>query len=432
MTSPHDQPLSRRAARRALEAEHAGAESFAQPPTESASRSQSSSGTPTSVPSSAPTDMTYRTQVRPRVPHYDERSMPVAPVVEQAIEAPQSPPPVAPSALPEHGAERVRRRDFRPPAATDEPRTHVAAATFDTPLEYHTQLTPRPTVTPSTTAQAPPPAHVIDTGFAAIERTADTSGEQTMSRRELRELRAAHLAAAPAPLVEQSPPAPAPSDSAPPHVEPLQVQQAPVAPTVVEPVLVEPPRVESGQFAPVLIEPVAVEPELVHPVAVEHAPVVPTTTGSHWSTGIHDDEDPFENTFSREVGSATSLNTNALVLPEMPTGSIAGPVAGTGEIIVTGMIAVSPLHSSTGTVPTLHDSPDIDDLFDAEDREVAAPDSAPVSALKAISSHTSSHTVMTGKPSSSNTITTVLVASTVGMAVIAIGLFVVAAANGLF
>jgi hypothetical protein len=210
-----------------------------------------------------------------------------------------------------------------------------------------------------------------------------------------------------------------------------------VAPALVEPVWSEPVRPEPArpepvQHAPVQVEPVHVEPELAQPTVVHQAPEVPTSTGSHWSTGIHDDEDPFENTFSREVGSATSLNTNALVLPEMPTGSIAGPVAGTGEIIITGMIAVSPLHASTGTVPTLHDSPDIDDLFDVDDREISAPDSAPVSALKAISSHTATHTVMTGKPSTSNTVTTVLVGSTVGMAVIAIGLFVIAAANGLF
>ncbi len=390
MTSPHDQPLSRRAARRALESEHAGVESFAQPPTDGRLQAGRSSATPASVPSSAPTDMTYRTQVRPRVPHYDEQALAPAPVVEHREPTQQGAPPVAPPAMTVHGAERVRRRDFRPPAVSDQPTTHVVPSTFDTPLEYHTQLTPRAAPAPTQASPEPPPAHVIDARSAALEPVV----EQTLSRRELRELRAAQTGEG-------------------------------VADTAVHesaPILIE----------PVVVEPVVVEPELVHPAPLERAPVVPTSTGSHWSTGIHDDEDPFENTFSREVGSATSLNTNALVLPEMPTGSIAGPVAGTGEIIVTGMITVSPLHSSTGAVPTVHDSPDIDDLFDVDDREVSAPDSAPVSALKAISSHTAAHTVMTGKPSSSNTVTTVLVASTVGMAVIAIGLFVVAAANGLF
>ena len=413
MTSPHDQPLSRRAARRALEAELAGVETFAQPPREGRSASGRSGATPASVPSSAPTDMTYRTQVRPRVPHYDEHAAPVMPTVEQPDPTHQTPPPVAPPAMSEHRAERVRRRDFRPPAPSEEPLAPAGSPTFDTPLEYHTQLSSRPVMPPAVIEPPAPQAHVIDAPATMAPAPAERPVEGTLSRRALRELRAAQ-APSPEPASNATP---APVDEAPTLVEP--VQRVPVEPT-------------PAHQAPVLSEPVHVEPELVQPPLVQSAPAVPTTTGSHWSTGIHDDEDPFENTFSREVGSATSLNTNALVLPQMPTGSISGPVAGTGEIIITGMIAVSPLHSSTGTVPTLHDSPDIDDLFDVDDREVSAPDSAPVSALKAISSHTATHTVMTGKPSSSNTVTTVLVASTVGMAVIAIGLFVVAAANGLF
>ncbi|MBX9470639.1 hypothetical protein [Microcella sp.] len=413
MTSPHDQPLSRRAARRALEAERAGVETFAQPPGDGRTASGRSGATPASVPSSAPTDMTYRTQVRPRVPHYDERTVPAMPTIETPAPIHQAPPPVAPPALSEHGAERVRRRDFRPPAVSDEAPASVESPTFDTPLEYHTQLSHRPVVPPAVVDPPVPPAHVITVPETEQPATADRPVEVTLSRRELRELRAAQ-----APAV-----VPAPAESPPPAAE---------TPTLVEPVRQAPVDPAPVHHAPVLNEPLHVEPELVQPPVVRPTPVVPTSTGSHWSTGIHDDEDPFENTFSREVGSATSLNTNALVLPEMPTGSIAGPVAGTGEIIITGMITVSPMHASTGTVPTLHDSPDLDDLFDADDREVSAPDSAPVSALKAISSHTATHTVMTGKPSTSNTVTTVLVASTVGMAVIAIGLFVVAAANGLF
>lgn len=392
MTSPYDQPLSRRAARRALEAENAGVESFAQPQNEGARRSGRGSATPASVPSSAPTDMTYRTQVRPRVPHYDERTVSAMPGEERTPEPMPTPPPLAPSATPEHGAERVRRRDFRPPPVSEGPQAPVASPVYDTPLEYHTQLTHRPVAPVDAVATPAPLPHVIDAPATPLPHSGDLPVEHTLSRRELRELRAA-------------------------QAETVQAHTAQVEPVAVE---------------PELVQPVIVEPELVQPAVVHPAPVVPTSTGSHWSIGIHDDEDPFENTFSREVGSATSLNTNALVLPEMPTGSIAGPVAGTGEIIVTGMIAVSPLHASTGTVPTLHDSPDIDDFFDADDREVSAPDSAPVSALKAISSHTAAHTVMSGKPSTSNTVTTVLVASTVGMAVIAIGLFIVAAVNGLF
>jgi hypothetical protein len=356
------------------------------------------------------------------VPHYDERVDPVQPIIVQPVSAP----PLAPPAAPASGSERVRRRDFRPPVAPDAGEVPVAPAMYDAPLDYRTQLAKQPTE-PSAPllVSDPAPRHQV---VAPVDHSPVSNApvEQTLSRRELREMRAAlaepdteatidprttteHLLAAY--------PAPAPDYR--------QTPTMPPAPPLVEPVVALPP-VDTRPPAAMAPAPAPVQPTSRVPSAVT------PSTGSHWSVGIHDDDDPFENTFSREVGSATSLNTNALVLPEMPTGSIAGPVAGTGEIILTGMIEVSPLVSSTGALPTVHDHPDIDDLFDVNDRDIAAPDSAPVSALKAISSHTASHTVIAGKTSRSNTITTILVASTVVMAVVAIGLFVVAAANGLF
>lgn len=366
MTSPHDQPLSRRDARRAQQEDvSVRVEAYAPPANDKRPRSHATGA----APPSAPTEMTYRTEVRPRVPLYDERAAtPVAPNFQPPPPvAPPVPPPVAPSA---HPGERIRRRDFRPPP------------------------------------EGAPAAYVLPPGVLPqppfVEQVTEPPFEHTLSRRELREMRAAE-----------------PELGATPH--------GAAAPLVIEPISIEPSVIE-----PVHSEPAPIRPPSGEPIPHQHAPVVLTSTGSHWSVGIHDDDDPFENTFSREVGSTASLNTNALVLPEMPAGSIAGPVAGTGEIIVTGMITMSHVVSSTGTFPTVHDRSDFDDLLDADDREIAAPDSAPVSALRAISSHTAAHTVMTGKPSSSNTVTTVLVASTVVMAVVAIGLFVVAVANGLF
>lgn len=450
MTSPNDQPLSRRAARRAEQSEQGElvqADVFAQPTQSGFAVTHYSAGTPASVPSSAPTDMLYRTQVRPRVPHYDDRSAStipdVIPAAPRETVAPVAPPPVS-----TQSGERVRRRDFRPPSAPAGSETGDRFGTFDTPLEYHTQLSVQPEAmvhveSPSLMPASPAIDPIAlsaqpEAGYDVPPRAPSASPrpeyatpgdnlpvEQTLSRRELRELRAANdaqatggtvgalttteelLAAYPAPRVE-------PSFPASPVSEVASLRQQPLAPSLVEPIHAEPVRDEPGRAEP------------------QRTEVGSPATGSHWSVGIHDDEDPFENTFSREVGSTTSLNTNALVLPEMPTGSIAGPVAGTGEIIVTGRIEVSHLVSSTGTVPTLHDSPDIDDLFDINDREIAAPDSAPVSALKAISSHTASHTAIAGKPQRTNTVTTVLVAVTVVMAVVAIGLFVIAAMNGLF
>lgn len=415
MSTPTDPPLSRRAARLAEQSAHGSSqEAFAQPVTR-----RGSGATPISVPSSAPTDVEYRTQVRPRVPHYD--APPGAHTVVPGTAGPDAlvrgasaapPPPVAPPPIaPPHLAPvplasapiappateaPMRRRDFRPPAEQHTlpapPAAGFAppAAGFDTELEYRTQRTVRPDAPAEHSAPAPVvPTHVV-APVAPIEPV--TPHEHTLSRRELRLLR------------EQQGGAPA---------------------------------AETGEIAPLpsaapapLIEPAPVAMPTAGPSTVGSAP-----TGSHWSVGIHADDDPFENTFSREVGStAAATSTNALVLPEMPTGSIAGPVSGTGEIIITGMIDLPRTVSSTGTVPTVHDSPDIDDLFDAGDLTPAPVDAAPVSASRAVSSHTQGHSVITpsSRRPSSNTVTTVLVAATVVMAVVAIGLFVLAAVNGLF
>ena len=185
-----------------------------------------------------------------------------------------------------------------------------------------------------------------------------------------------------------------------------------------------PPLPESAPTPPPLIEPEA---------SLEQAtPSASAPTGSHWSVGAHDEDDPFENTFSREVGS-WSHSTNALVLPQMPLSSLSGPVGGTGEIIVTGMIDVPGITTSTGAVSSVHDSADVDDYVEAGDVELSSASAAPVSALRAVSGHTGTNSLVNGKPHrSGNTLTTVLVVTTVVMAVVAIGLFVLAAVNGLF
>ncbi len=422
MSTPIDPPLSRRAARQSeVTVPDAPPEPFAQPLTRRAR-----AGAPASVPSAVPGEVSYRTDVRPRVPHYDapplghavnspeglpigapgspERETPSASAAA-FIAPPLVEPPVAPPAV--HTSEQMRRRDFRPPTEQFAPDS-VRPVEDDSPLEYHTQLTAG--------MQQPPVVNpaVVDTMTAHPL-------EQTLSRRELREMRD-RSGLTPEPSSETEAFGALPLLVSEPLVTQMPLTSAPLPPA---PTVVLPSAITVDLAPPALSEPPA-------PSVVPAAPDV--STGSHWSVGIHDNDDPFENTFSREVGSAVSLsNTNALVLPEMPMGGISGPVAGTGEIIITGMIDLPRVVSSTGTVPTVHESPDIDDLFDPGDLAAGPADAAPVSALKAISSHTAARSViMTGKRSSSNTVTTVLVASTVVMAVVAIGLFVLAAVNGLF
>jgi hypothetical protein len=365
------------------------------------------------------------------VPHYDAPAAPnfaAAPTFAAAPNFAAPPlvePPVAPPATP--AADNMRRRDFRPPVEQQPSHTLPPEPSSggliggpiggDAPLDYHTQMT------------VGMPGAGGHSG-AAGGPVASAPIEQTLSRRELRELRdhadlpvfeptrVSEPFGATAAPVGQPIAMPVPPHGAPPLQPPVSQQFLPPVPQ-----------------APAYQAPVYEAPPAPPAVPDASTSVSPSpSTGSHWSVGIHDDDDPFENTFSREVGSAVSLsNTNALVLPEMPTGGISGPVAGTGEIIITGMIDVPRMVSSTGAVPTVHESPDIDDLFDPGDLTAAPADAAPVSALKAVSSHTSARSIITtGKRSSSNAVTTVLVASTVVMAVVAIGLFVLAAVNGLF
>jgi hypothetical protein len=298
--------------------------------------------------------------------------------------------------------------------------------------------------------------------------------EYTMTRRELRALREAQSSGRSAIETEQSAAVPAPAGEAEgAATDEADAQVAPSGPVSVldeaapgipapdevgldpfdallsaprldeEPssapaALVEPEREEpaplhlwqptsSGSAAPAPL----IEPALPIPGDVA-APAESTATGSHWSAGFSEPaDDPFENTFSRSVGSA-SVSTNALVLPEMPVGSLAGPVPGTGEIIITGMVDVPSSIASTGAVPSVHDSPDLDDLVDAGDREFVSTDSAPVSAINAVSSHTATRSVISGPRPRGTMLTTVLIVSTVVMAIAAVTIFVVAATNGLF
>lgn len=379
MSSHHEQPMSRREAREA--AERAARESAAR---EAVGREPVPSAAPAPTPSS---------------PSFASSA------------------PVAPPAEP---AQRMRRRDFRPPSEQEAPRASFAPAVDeDAPLEYRTE---RP-------VDAPPSHHAAEPRPGARQPSAPhVISEHTLSRRQLRSLRdesdpveppidapAAPQHEAPAPPTHHTAP---PTDTAPP------VDSAPPpSHTLPSPAPLPP----SAPVPPPLIEPEATPDELVEPSS-SSAP----TTGSHWSVGVHDDEDPFTNTFSREVGSA-SHSTNALVLPQMPQSNLSGPVTGTGEIIVTGMIEVPRIVTSTGTVPSVHDSADVDDYVEPGDVELTSTGAAPVSALRAVSGHTGTGNIVHGKPQrNGNTLTTVLVAATVVMAVVAIGLFVLAAVNGLF
>jgi len=379
MSTPHDRPLSRRAARQAeLVAREAAP--VPEPAEAAASAPEPLVEPPTAAGSGA------------RLRRRDFRPRAEPPALQ---ESPAQESPAQESPLDEHAPTSVQ-------VATDVAVTDSLASKFDTELDYRTQY---PELAQLLATPQPAPTQ------QAVESPPRDGLEHTMSRRELR---AARQRLASEQGEERA------SENVTPDLNGVDADVVDADAIVVEVVDLE------------IVDVEMVDVEVVDVDAAELEPFTP-----HWSDGIHDTNDPFENTFSREVGlAASSTHTNALVLPEMPSVKIGGAVSGTGEIIITGMIDLSSTIAVSGVRPAVHESPGLDDFFDDFDdfdREAAPNDSAPVSALDAVGSYATPLGLLTPSPQPArNTLTTVLIASTVGMAAIAIGLFVVAAVNGLF
>jgi hypothetical protein len=303
-----------------------------------------------------------------------------------------------------------------PPGGDSASNSSVSSATDTASVSYSTEQRPRvrryqPPAPPSESAGQ----HGVEQGndaetFVAHEPAVASepavATPHAMTRRELRATLRSQRGNEPvAAHVEAPEPAPTPTPTSRHLAEPV-TEQEPGSPAAL---------IEPGQ-----------------PAALDHREsAVSSATGAHWTSGFSAPvDDVLENTFSRQVGGATG-STNALVLPELPLGSLTGPVPGTGEIIITGRIDLPASMASTGAASVAHDSPDIDDMG-AEESQQSVNDSAPVSAMRAVSGHYVSREVVTAPRSTSNLVTTILIVSTIVMAVAAVAIFVVAAANGLF
>lgn len=416
----------------------------------------------------------YSTQQRPLAPEpapapaqpqFRARgNAPARPVADAALSAPVSAPD-QPSYRPRDfspggGGRRAAAPTESAPSAPAREAAPVASAPpgWTQPIEpsdlnYHTEARHPFAAAAAPVADLAPAA----APFSFAEET-ETSGpsEHTMSRRELRALREQTEGVAnppqlvePPPLVEpgvvapdassarlpavapepdvntgltsalaefdllasgQSLPAPGPTPPAPPaaRVEaPVQPSAPPAAPSLIDSI-------------PPSIAPAAPMPE--------PAPVTPAT--GHWAAQLDEDE-IFETTVSRTVGSTPST-TNALVLPSAPVGSdIRGALTGTGEIMLTGSIDLPANFAATGASSALENN-GIDALFDSQDAEIITTDSAPVRAIKAVSTHNSGQGVThTQKPKGTRALTALVIAAS-SMAVVVAGLLVAAIAMNLF
>lgn len=122
---------------------------------------------------------------------------------------------------------------------------------------------------------------------------------------------------------------------------------------------------------------------------------------------------------SRDLSRSDAITTSALVLPSMPLNPI-GPLSPTGEILVTGSIDLPRMLGATGVHPARFDHSEVDTIIDATDREDSHPNSSPVRAIRAVSSHTSTQGIIAAKRPRSKWPTYVLagVASVMGVGVV--------------
>jgi len=198
--------------------------------------------------------------------------------------------------------------------------------------------------------------------------------------------------------------------------------------------------------APVAEAPVAQAPVAQSPAGPAAAPVAPrpapetvsepsTDTGSfvppvgHWSTQatIDDDEQFQQQPLARNIGATSgAITTNALVIPSLPSEELLRPLGATGEILITGSIDLPRSMGATGAHPARYDHSDVDALLEADDREDAHPESAPVRAIRAVSTHTSTRGVMDARKPKGNSRLPIILGVTGAVLVVGIVALVVA------
>lgn len=305
-----------------------------------------------------------------------------------------------------------------------------------------------PQVVPSTpSVSAPPPVQHLPFQQESVPQPPVTASQYSVPS---------------APQVVASPPIAAPPvasvptalQSAPPPVAEAPVVSVPVpsapvpsAPVVQQPIAY-PPTASLPTTPPVASAPRAdaVQPMLAPPTFAEQptSPSNPPTgeqdphggrsprASGHWrvQAAIEEDELPYENTLSRTVGPGTSaITTSALVLPSVPQPDlILNSLTSTGEIIVTGTIDLPRSLGATGAHPSRVDNSDFED--DPLDSQVAAPDSAPIRAIRAISTNTSTRGVIEAKRPQGNRMLTAVIAVASILCVGLVGLLVFAFATG--
>ncbi|MBH0129275.1 hypothetical protein [Salinibacterium sp. NK8237] len=144
----------------------------------------------------------------------------------------------------------------------------------------------------------------------------------------------------------------------------------------------------------------------------------------HWSQQATAADTASDAVVTRTISSGSSA-TNALVLPAIPFATdIRGPLTSSGEAMLTGSIDLPSTLSASG-VSDRFDRGDIDSLLDLNDSDMVSTDSAPVRAVKAVSTFSNQSVTQTQKPKGTRALTVLLI-SAASMAVVVAGLLVAA------
>jgi hypothetical protein len=146
-------------------------------------------------------------------------------------------------------------------------------------------------------------------------------------------------------------------------------------------------------------------------------------------------DQPFDQIIARGLEEAgNGVNTSSIILPSMPNSHpLTGPLSATGNVVITGSIDLPSGIGSSGAHPDHFDRSDIDAMFDAEDETRPSTAGTPVSASKAVSTHTATRDVITPPtPARSNRLLLILAITAGVLAVAVLSVIIVGIAAGAF
>nr|RZI34505.1 hypothetical protein BJQ95_03201 [Cryobacterium sp. SO1] len=176
---------------------------------------------------------------------------------------------------------------------------------------------------------------------------------------------------------------------------------------------------------------VAIDSTVLHPPIGHWS--VDREDDSHIETIGRRDDATFDDLVGRGVGAGGfPTTTNALILPSIPRQGPGGPITSTGEIMITGSIDLPRSLGATGQHPNLFDSSEMDRMLDQLDEGGHHNDVAPVSASRAVSTHTSTRGVMTPPRKRGASLPTVLAITAAVLAIGVLSLFVVGYAFNIY